>query len=144
MLHALAYVLFLRMTMKETYCPVVYASSLLNRAKKNHSVTDLEALVVIWALKKFRYLIHGSKFQVLIDQISLVYLFLGEDLPRAMAHWLLMLQDFMPNFTYIQRQVIFCCRFLSPLSILPLTPLLIQLFSQLNALTPSGSKQYSF
>ena len=48
--------------MQECDCknrPVVFASCLLNKAEKNYSVTDLEALAVVWALKRFRYIIHG-------------------------------------------------------------------------------------
>ena len=51
--------------------PVLYASRSLKGAKRRYSVTDLEALAVVWALKTFRSYIMGTQFKVLMDHNAL-------------------------------------------------------------------------
>ena len=83
-------------------CPIAYASRLLNKSEKNYSVTHIEALAVVWALKKFRYLIYGYDINVKTDHQALLHLFAGKNLTGRLARWFLTIQDFMPNFEYIK------------------------------------------
>jgi hypothetical protein len=54
--------------------PIYYANQLMTRAKKNHSTIEKEALVMIYALKKFRHYLLGNNFTFFIDHQALIYL----------------------------------------------------------------------
>ncbi|KAK4307194.1 hypothetical protein Pmani_020169 [Petrolisthes manimaculis] len=82
--------------------PIAYASRTLNKAEKNYAVTEIEALAVVWALKKFKYIIYGYPIEILTDHKPLLHLFKGKDLFGRMARWLLTVLDYMPTFTYIK------------------------------------------
>ncbi|KAK4322805.1 hypothetical protein Pmani_006471 [Petrolisthes manimaculis] len=84
--------------------PIAYASRALNKAEKNYAVTEIEALAVVWALKKFKYIIYGYPVEILTDHKPLLHLFKGKDLSGRMARWLLTVQDYMPTFTYIKEK----------------------------------------
>ncbi|ROT62774.1 hypothetical protein C7M84_019357 [Penaeus vannamei] len=47
--------------------PIAYASRKLNAAERHYSVTDMEALAVVWSLKHFREIILGYNIEVLTD-----------------------------------------------------------------------------
>ena len=51
--------------------PVLYASRSLKGAKRRYSVTDLEALAVVWAVKTFRSYVMGTQFKVVTDNNAL-------------------------------------------------------------------------
>ncbi len=53
--------------------PIVYASSLLNRANENYTTTKREALVMVYALHKFKQFFIGKQF-FNVDHMVLVYL----------------------------------------------------------------------
>ncbi|KAK4326756.1 hypothetical protein Pmani_002773 [Petrolisthes manimaculis] len=82
--------------------PIAYASRTLNKAEKNYAVTEIESLAVVWALKKFKYIIYCYPVEILTDHKPLLHLFKGKDLSGRMARWLLTVQDYMPTFTYIK------------------------------------------
>ncbi|GFT17099.1 hypothetical protein TNCV_4738271 [Trichonephila clavipes] len=54
--------------------PIEYASRLLTPAERNYSTTEREALVVVWALKKFRGYIEGTEITVASDHQPLKWL----------------------------------------------------------------------
>ena len=47
--------------------PVLYASRTLKGAKRKYSVTDLEALALVWEVKTFRSYVMGKQFKVVMD-----------------------------------------------------------------------------
>ena len=49
---------------KKIFMPVLYASRSLKGAKKRYSVTDLEALAVVWAAKTFRPLLREHNLRL--------------------------------------------------------------------------------
>ena len=49
------------------FMPVLYASRYLKGAKRQYSVTGLEALAVVWAVKTFKSYIMGTRFKVVTD-----------------------------------------------------------------------------
>ena len=46
------------------FMPVLYASRSLKEAKRQYSVTDLEAFSVVWAVKTFKSYVMGTRFKV--------------------------------------------------------------------------------
>ena len=53
------------------FMPVLYASRSLKGAKRQYSVTDLEALAVVWAAKTFKSYVMGTRFKVVTDHNAL-------------------------------------------------------------------------
>ncbi len=59
---------------------IAYASRVLNSAESKYSVTHLEALAVVWALKHFRDIIYGYPITVYTDHSAVTQLFSGKNL----------------------------------------------------------------
>ena len=57
-----------------------YASKVLNEAQINHATPKKEFLVIVYALKKFRSYLIGSKVVVSIDHVAIRYLLVKTDL----------------------------------------------------------------
>ncbi len=81
--------------------PVAYASRKLKRAEMNCSVTQQEALAVVWALKHFKDIIFGYSVHVLTGHGPVTELFKGKNLSGKLARWQLVIQDFNPTFQYL-------------------------------------------
>ncbi len=54
---------------------IPYASRVLNSAESKYSVTHLEALAIVWALKHFRDIIYGYPITVYTDHSVVTQLF---------------------------------------------------------------------
>ncbi len=54
--------------------PIVYASRLLNRIEQNYSITQKEALAMVFYLHNFTRYLLGNKFVFYVDHMALVYL----------------------------------------------------------------------
>lgn len=77
--------------------PIAYISRTLKKHEKNYSITHLELLAVIWALKKFRHYILGTKFIVQTDHIALQTIRNTKEIHSGrMARWVLALQEYEP------------------------------------------------
>lgn len=82
--------------------PISYMSHKLNKAQRNYTVTELECLAVVLAIKKFRPYIEGQDFKVVTDHASLKWLMRQKDLSGRLARWALKLQGF--SFTIEHRK----------------------------------------
>ena len=80
---------------------IAYASRLLNSAERNYSVTNREALAVVWALRHFRDLILGYKIHVFTDHYAVTELFKGKNLSGKFARWQLTIHEYNPSFSHI-------------------------------------------
>jgi len=58
--------------------PIAYASRRLNKAKQNN-MTKKELLAIVWAVKHFRPYVYGTKFLIITDHKSLIWLFSVND-----------------------------------------------------------------
>ncbi len=67
----------------------------------NYSVTQQEALAVVWALKHFKDIIFVYPIHVLTDHGPVTELFKGKNLSGKLARWQLIIQDFNPTFQYL-------------------------------------------
>ena len=79
--------------------PVVFASRSLNKAERNYSQTEKEALALVFALKKFHHYLWGHKFSLITDHKPLLGLFnpnkpIPEMASGRIQRWSLMLQAY--------------------------------------------------
>ena len=79
--------------------PVVFASRTLNKAERNYSQTEKEALALIFALKKFHHYLWGQSFSLVTDHKPLLGLFnpnkpIPEMSSGRIQRWSLMLQAY--------------------------------------------------
>ncbi len=51
-----------------------YAYILLNSAKRNYSTTKRAALIMVFALHKFKHYLLGNKFVFYVNHMALVYI----------------------------------------------------------------------
>ena len=76
--------------------PVLYASRYLKGAKRQYSLTDLEALAVVWAVKAFKLYVMGTRFKVVTDHNALKALVSKASLEGRLACW----ADFLMGFDF--------------------------------------------
>jgi hypothetical protein len=81
---------------------IYFASRTLSTAEKNYSVTELEALAVIWAVKKFRPYLLYSEFTLVTDHIALKGLFNNPNPIGRIARWIATLQQYHYTIEYRQ------------------------------------------
>jgi hypothetical protein len=72
----------------------MYASKILNRVEHNYSTTKREALVMMFALHKFRHYLLGNKFVFYVDHMALVYLVNKPHVSRKITRWLLLFLEY--------------------------------------------------
>jgi hypothetical protein len=72
---------------------VEYASRSLRPDEKKWTVTELEALGVVWACERFRPYIYGTRFTCITDHWALKWL-LQIQKPGRLMRWALRLQDY--------------------------------------------------
>lgn len=82
--------------------PIAFMSQKLNKAQRNYTITELECLAVVSAIKKFRPYIEGQEFVVITDHASLKWLMGQRDLSGRLARWALKLQGL--NFSIEHRR----------------------------------------
>lgn len=81
--------------------PIQFASRTMNAAEKKYSACEREALVVVFALKKFRIYLRSSKsFVVITDQQALRGAFARRDIHGRLARWLDFLADYEFEIRY--------------------------------------------
>ncbi len=84
---------------------IAYASRVLNSAESKYSVTHLEALAVVWALKHFRDIIYGYLITVYTDHSAVTQLFSGKNLTGCLARWYLTVMQSEPTIKYLPGKV---------------------------------------
>ena len=79
-----------------------FGSRLLNSHEKNYSITELECLVVVWAIKTNRPYLAMEPFTVITDHQALTWLNTNKNLNSRLMRWSLLLQDY--DFTIVYKQ----------------------------------------
>ncbi len=71
---------------------IAYASRVFTSAQSKYSVTNLEALAVVWAIQHFREIIFGYPVTAYTDHTKVPQLFHGKYLTGRPARWHLTIQ----------------------------------------------------
>ena len=74
--------------------PIVYSSKKLNKAKRNYSTTEREALGMVFALQKYRHYLLANPFIFYTDHQALKYLVNKPLHHGRICRWLLLFQEF--------------------------------------------------
>lgn len=81
--------------------PIAFASHTLTNAEKNYSVTNLEALAIVWSLKHFKDIIYGYNIIVKTDHAPAIAIFRDKQPLGKFARWSLVIQEYRSTFQYI-------------------------------------------
>ncbi len=87
---------------------IAYANRVLTSAESKYSVTHLEALAVVWALKHFGDIIFGYPVTVYTDHIAVTQIFQGKNLTGRLTRCFLTIQQFEPTLKYLPGGVNTC------------------------------------
>ncbi len=79
---------------------MAFASRALTPAEKNYSVTHLEILAAVWALKHLRDITMGYKITVYTDHSPITEIFKGRNFSGRIARWHLTIQTYNPEIKY--------------------------------------------
>lgn len=74
--------------------PINYHSRTLNPHEQKYSITEREALAIIFGISKNRSYLIGRKFKIITDHHALCYLYSLRDPHGRVARWLLYLMNF--------------------------------------------------
>ncbi len=80
---------------------IAYSSRFLNSGESKYSVTHLQALAVVWALKHFRDIIYGYSITVCTDHFAVTQHFSGKNLTGRLARWYQTVMQFEPAIKYL-------------------------------------------
>ena len=88
--------------------PVAYVSRTLNKAERNYSVTDREALAIVFAVQKFHDYIDRRKFKILTDHQALQRIFGAEGstsqtISSRLIRWNGILQAYNYDIKYLDK-----------------------------------------
>ena len=67
--------------------PIAYASRTLQQHEKNYAITELEALGIVWAVKRFHHYLYRHYCEVYTDHKPLIALLIINT-PHHQASWL--------------------------------------------------------
>lgn len=80
---------------------IAYASRTLRGAERRYTVTELEGLALVWALKKWRVLLMGRKVRVRTDHKALKFISARSVASQRIARWQAFLQEFNLDIRHI-------------------------------------------
>lgn len=81
--------------------PIYFASKTLNEAQKNYTVTEHKLLAIVFAVEMFWSYLFCTRVIVHTNNSALRYLIAKEDAKSRLIRWVLLLQEFDFEVTYI-------------------------------------------
>ena len=82
--------------------PVAYASKTFTDTQKRYSVTEREALAIVWALEHFNTYCEGHKYTLLTDHKALSYIRTNTNNNKRITRWQLLLQNYQVDIYYMK------------------------------------------
>ena len=79
---------------------IAIGSRVLREAETRYSVTEREALAIVWACQKFRMYLEGHSFIVRTDHMALTFLLRAHLTNDRLMRWVLWLQQFSFKIEY--------------------------------------------
>ncbi|KZS05414.1 Uncharacterized protein APZ42_031436 [Daphnia magna] len=80
--------------------PICFVSRVLNKSERNYTITEEECLAIVWAVKKIRPYILGTKIVVKTDHHALCWLMTKKELSGRLERWSLSLQEYDISIQY--------------------------------------------
>ena len=74
--------------------PVEFASRVLSKREAAYSVTEREALAIVFAVRHFRHYLHGVKFRLVTDHSAVTWMLKQDDPKGRVARWVVTMQEF--------------------------------------------------
>jgi transposase InsO family protein len=74
--------------------PIAYGSKTFNKCQRNYTVTERECLAVIFGIEKFRPYVEGTRFTIITDHYSLLWLDRLKDPTGRLARWAVKLSQY--------------------------------------------------
>jgi hypothetical protein len=72
----------------------MYSLKLLNYIEIEYTTIEVEALVMVYALQKFKHYMLGNKFTFFVDHMALVYIVNKPLIFSKLARWLLLFLEY--------------------------------------------------
>ncbi|XGW09034.1 hypothetical protein V3C99_011385 [Haemonchus contortus] len=82
--------------------PIYFASKRLSKAERNYHATDLEALALVFALKKFHFFIYGMQVVARTDHAPLTAIFRRANVSARILRWALEVQQYRLSIEYVK------------------------------------------
>ncbi|EGT47562.1 hypothetical protein CAEBREN_01908 [Caenorhabditis brenneri] len=81
--------------------PIAFASKALTPAETRYHITDLEALGMIFALRRFKTIVYGTQILVYTDHKPLIYLLRGTPLADRLLRWSIELLEYNVKIIFV-------------------------------------------
>ncbi len=78
----------------------MYSSRLFNSAERNHTTIKKEALVMVYALQKFKHYLLGNMFTFYVDHMALMYLVNKPQVSGRLGRWFLLFVEYNFKIVY--------------------------------------------
>lgn len=84
--------------------PLAYVSRTLNKAERNYSTIEREALAIVWSLKQFRPYVYGHQIKLYTDHAPIRYLKIHDAASARLVRWVMSLQEYDIEIFYKKGQ----------------------------------------
>jgi hypothetical protein len=79
----------------------MYSFRLLNSIEINYTTTEKKALVMVYALYKFKHYLLGNKFVIYVDHMALLYLVNKPQVFGRLVRWVLLFLEYDFKIVYV-------------------------------------------